>query len=59
MRTWFAALIEDREGVTAIEYALIASLVVLVIVASVTALGQNVQNLLWGPISSAVSGAAP
>ena len=59
MRRWFAALIEDREGVTAIEYALIASLVVIVIVGAVSSLGTNVRDLLWGPVSTALSSAAP
>lgn len=33
--------IQDEEGVTAIEYGLIAALIAIVIIASVTAVGQN------------------
>jgi pilus assembly protein Flp/PilA len=34
----------DEKGVTAIEYALIASLIVLGIIAAVTSMGGSVQN---------------
>lgn len=36
--------IRDEEGVTAIEYALIASLIAVVIILAVTAVGQDVKN---------------
>jgi len=39
------ALTADQRGATAIEYALIASLIAVVIVASVTLTGGNVKNL--------------
>jgi pilus assembly protein Flp/PilA len=35
--------INDEEGVTAIEYALIAALIAVVIIAAVTLTGQNVR----------------
>ena len=38
-------LLQSALGTTAIEYALIASLIVVVIVASVTATGVSVKNL--------------
>jgi Flp pilus assembly pilin Flp len=38
-------LLQSDLGTTAIEYALIASLIVVVIVASVTATGVSVKNL--------------
>jgi pilus assembly protein Flp/PilA len=39
------AFARAEEGVTAIEYALIAALIALVIVAAVTSLGQTVRDL--------------
>jgi pilus assembly protein Flp/PilA len=36
--------IRDEEGVTAIEYALIASLIAVVIIAAVRLVGQDVNN---------------
>jgi pilus assembly protein Flp/PilA len=36
--------IRDEEGVTAIEYALIAALIAVVIIAAVRAVGQDVNN---------------
>lgn len=38
------ALIQGEEGVTALEYGLIAALIAAVIVGAVTLLGQNVNN---------------
>lgn len=37
-------LIHDEDGVTALEYGLIAALIAAVIVGAVTLLGQNVNN---------------
>ena len=37
-------LIKGEEGVTAIEYGLIAALIAVVIIAAVTATGTGVQN---------------
>jgi pilus assembly protein Flp/PilA len=39
------SLLRDEEGVTAIEYALIAALIAAVIVGAVTALGLKVNSL--------------
>lgn len=36
--------IRDEEGVTAIEYALIAALIAVVIIVAVTTVGQDVNN---------------
>lgn len=36
--------IRDEEGVTAIEYALIAALIAVVIIAAVTLVGKDVNN---------------
>ena len=37
--------VSDEEGVTAIEYALIASLIAVVIIAAVTATGTQVRDV--------------
>ncbi len=36
---------QDEEGVTAIEYGLIAALIAVVIIAGVTLVGQNLLNV--------------
>jgi len=45
MRSQFIGLLRSENGATAIEYALIASLIMVVIVASVTVTGTSVKNL--------------
>jgi pilus assembly protein Flp/PilA len=47
------SLLRDEEGVTAIEYALIAALIAAVIVGAVTALGLKV-NTLFETVTAAV-----
>jgi pilus assembly protein Flp/PilA len=42
------AFIQDEEGVTAIEYGLIAALIAVVIIAAVTAVGKNLQVIFNG-----------
>ena len=49
--------LKDEEGVTAIEYGLIAALVALVIIASLTAAGTSL-NILWNRIASVLVSAA-
>jgi pilus assembly protein Flp/PilA len=46
---------QDEEGVTAIEYGLIAALIAVVIIASVKAVGTNLQAVFTA-ISTALSG---
>jgi len=41
----FIALMRDESGVTAIEYALIASLIAIVIIVAVTAVGNNLAAI--------------
>jgi pilus assembly protein Flp/PilA len=45
-------LARNESGVTAIEYAFIAGLVAIAIVAIVTTLGTSVSGLLFGPVLS-------
>jgi len=49
--------INDEEGVTAIEYALIASLIAVVIILAVTATGREVCNT-FNSVVTALGGAA-
>ncbi|HEX4111025.1 MAG TPA: Flp family type IVb pilin [Stellaceae bacterium] len=45
MRKFMMKLIGDRKGVTALEYALIAALVAVVIIGGVSLLGTNVSKV--------------
>jgi pilus assembly protein Flp/PilA len=47
-------LFSDRLGATAIEYALIASLISITIVAAVTSIGTTISTQFFGPISGAL-----
>jgi len=44
----------DESGTTAIEYALIAGIISIVIVGSVTSIGSKLQNSYLGPIAGAL-----
>jgi pilus assembly protein Flp/PilA len=46
--------VRDEEGVTAIEYALIASLIAVVIIGAVSLVGQDV-NLTFNKVANALS----
>lgn len=46
--------LKDKEGTTAIEYALIASLIFLAIVSAVVLLGNNVEEVLYNKIKDAL-----
>lgn len=45
MREMFEEFMRDEEGVTAIEYGLIAALIAVVIIGSVTLVGNNLDNV--------------
>jgi len=53
MSRFLAAFARDESGATAIEYALIASLVVIVLVTSITALGNKLSGV-FNNISTAI-----
>lgn len=44
----------DESGATAIEYGLIAALIVVTIVSAVSALGSAISNLLFNRIAAAI-----
>jgi pilus assembly protein Flp/PilA len=46
MKKFAIRFLRENKGVTAIEYGLIAGLVVLVIAASITTIGANLQSVL-------------
>jgi pilus assembly protein Flp/PilA len=50
------ALHRDRRGVTALEYGLIAALIAVVIIGTVTTLGSNIQTS-FSNVASSISGA--
>jgi pilus assembly protein Flp/PilA len=45
MRGYFIKLVGDKKGVTALEYALIAALVAVVIIGGVSLLGSNISKV--------------
>jgi pilus assembly protein Flp/PilA len=56
MKKFTQQFLRDNKGVTAIEYGLIAGLIVLVIAASVTSVGTN-MSALFTTIANKVSAA--
>lgn len=58
MKSRLIKLLEDVRGATAIEYGLIVSLIVIAIVAGISALG-NSNSGSWGNMSNKVSNALP
>lgn len=47
-------LFSDRRGVTMIEYALVASLISITIVAAVTSIGTTISTEFFGPLAGAL-----
>jgi len=60
MRFWFANLgrfLADEDGPTAVEYAVMLALIVVVCITAITALGTNVTNTFSNvSLNSAVKG---
>lgn len=56
MKKLFMRFVKDEEGVTAIEYGLIAGLISVVILATVTAIGVSLSGL-FQTIATALAGA--
>ena len=54
--TWLKSLAKSEEGVTAIEYGLIAALIAVVIIGAVTLVGTEL-NTTFGTIQSTLTGA--
>jgi pilus assembly protein Flp/PilA len=58
MKKFTQRFLRDNKGVTAIEYGLIAGLVVLVIATAVTNVGSNLSTLL-GDVAAKIATATP
>ncbi|NPT59497.1 Flp family type IVb pilin [Paraburkholderia elongata] len=58
MKKFTQRFLRDNRAVTAIEYGLIAGLVVLVIVASVTSIGTNLKTALGNVAAAIPTGAS-
>ena len=56
MKKLFVRFLKDESGVTALEYGLIAALIAVVIIASVTTLGANLATK-FGTVATAIAGA--
>ncbi len=54
MLRYFHRLLADGKGATAIEYAMIAGLISIVIVVSVISIGTTISGQFFGPISNAL-----
>ena len=52
----FGAVVWSELGVTSIEYALLASLIAVAALASISLLGGGVEGM-WGDVAGAVAGA--
>lgn len=52
----FKQFFQDEDGVTAIEYGLIAALIAIVIIGAVTSVGQNL-NIVFDTIANALEAA--
>jgi pilus assembly protein Flp/PilA len=57
-RTALARLLREEQGVTAIEYALLAALIVLAASGAIALLGGG-ANGMWTKISNAIAAAIP
>lgn len=56
MLSYLAAFTSDERGATAIQYGLIVSLMTIVLVAGLVALGGG-NGAMWGSVESKVGGA--
>lgn len=50
-------VIKNEDGATAIEYGLLAALIALVIIASVTTIGTEMNDTFYGPIGQTLNSA--
>lgn len=54
MLRYFHKLLADGKGTTAMEYAMIASLISIIIVISVMSIGSTISSQFFGPVSNAL-----
>lgn len=55
MRRLFATFLADERGATAVEYAMIAIMISIVIVAGATSIGTKLSSLHFGPLQGALN----
>lgn len=55
MKTWFVRFAYAQSGLTAIEYALIAAVIMLGIFSSVSLVGTTISTKFYGPLSAGLS----
>jgi pilus assembly protein Flp/PilA len=55
MKDRLNSFITDESGVTAIEYALIAGLISVVIIGAVATIGTTINALFFGPLAGALA----
>ena len=53
----FRSFAKNEDGATAIEYGLIAALISVVIIVSLTTIGTEMNNTFYGPIGQTLSSA--
>lgn len=53
MRTAFLALLRDRAGHTAIEYGMIASLIIILLISAISSMGLSVESMFI-PLQKAI-----
>ena len=58
MGCWFRKLVDDRHGATAIEYGLIAALIVIVATVGIRAVGAS-NGGGWGNVADRVAAVEP
>jgi pilus assembly protein Flp/PilA len=51
--------IRDKRGATAIEYGMIAALIAVVIITTLTSVGTTLSSTLYGKVATAVTATAP
>jgi Flp pilus assembly pilin Flp len=49
-----ARFVRQTEGQDLLEYALLAGLIAIVAVATVTQVGQKITTILWNPIAASI-----
>jgi pilus assembly protein Flp/PilA len=57
MRQWIVEFLKREDGPTAVEYAVMLALIIVVCIAAITTLGQN-ANTTFGTVGNAIGGAS-
>jgi pilus assembly protein Flp/PilA len=57
MKKWIVEFLKREDGPTAVEYAVMLALIIVVCIAAITTLGQN-ANTTFGTVGNAIGGAS-